>query len=42
MELLRKLVDEQGLSILMTSHDQRLYSYVDRIIKIDDGHLLTS
>ena len=42
MELLRKLVDERGLSILMTSHDQRLYSYVDRIIKIDDGHLLTN
>ena len=40
MELLRKLADERGLSILMTSHDQRLYSYVDRIIQIDDGRLL--
>jgi len=42
MELLKKLVDEQGLSILMTSHDQRLYRYANRIIKIDDGRLLTA
>jgi len=39
MELLKKLVEERGLSILMTSHDQRLYGYADRIIKIDDGRL---
>ena len=42
MELLKKLVDERGLSILMTSHDQRLYKYADRIIKIDDGRLINS
>jgi putative ABC transport system ATP-binding protein len=42
MELLRELVDTQGLSILMTSHDQRLYCYADKIIKIDDGCLLDS
>lgn len=40
MELLKNLVKERGLSILMTSHDQRLYGYADRIIKIDDGRLL--
>jgi len=40
MELLRKLVREQGLSILMTSHDQRLYQYADKIIRIDNGRLL--
>lgn len=42
MELLKKLVEERGLSILMTSHDQRLYGYADRIIKIDDGRLINS
>jgi putative ABC transport system ATP-binding protein len=42
MELLKKLVQERGLSILMTSHDQRLYGYADRIIKIDDGRLIDS
>lgn len=42
MELLRKLVHDRGLSILMTSHDQRLYGYADRIIRIDDGRLLNS
>lgn len=40
MELLKKLVQDRGLSILMTSHDQRLYGYADRIIRIDDGRLL--
>ena len=40
MELLKKLVEDRGLSILMTSHDQRLYGYANRIIRIDDGRLL--
>lgn len=39
---LKKLVENQGLSILLTSHDQRLYRYADRILKIDDGRLLTT
>jgi putative ABC transport system ATP-binding protein len=42
MELLKKLVVERGLSILMTSHDQRVYRYADRIIRIDDGRLINS
>lgn len=42
MELLKNLVDVRGLSILMTSHDQRLYGYADRILRIDDGRLLAS
>lgn len=42
MELLKRLVDEQGLSILMTSHDERLYRYANRIVKIDDGRLMST
>lgn len=42
MDLLKKLVAERGLSILMTSHDQRLYGYANRIIRIDDGRLIDS
>lgn len=42
MELLKKLVEERGLTILMTSHDQRLYGYANRIIRIDDGRLIDS
>lgn len=39
MELLRQLVVENQLTILMTSHDQRLLHYADRVLKIDDGSL---
>lgn len=40
MELLQLLAKEDGLSILMTSHDQRLYGYADRLVAIRDGRLL--
>jgi putative ABC transport system ATP-binding protein len=41
MEQLRVLVAEDGLSILMTSHDQRLYGYSDRVVEIRDGRLVS-
>lgn len=40
MKLFRDLVHTDGLSILMTSHDQRLHRYADRIIRISDGRLV--
>ena len=40
MQLFRELLDTDGLSILMTSHDQRLHRYADRIIKISDGRII--
>lgn len=39
MELLRSISRDRGIAILMTSHDQRLYSYADRVIRIDDGRI---
>lgn len=39
MDLLRSISTQRGIAILMTSHDQRLYSYADRVIRIDDGRL---
>jgi putative ABC transport system ATP-binding protein len=39
MDLLRRISRDRGIAILMTSHDQRLYSYADRVIRIDDGRL---
>jgi putative ABC transport system ATP-binding protein len=40
MELLHQIARERQTAILMTSHDQRLYHYADRIIKIEDGHIM--
>ena len=39
MDLLHQLVVDNDLTILMTSHDQRLLHYADRVMKIDDGKL---
>lgn len=39
IELLRKISRDRGLAILMTSHDQRLFAYADRVIRIDDGQI---
>ncbi len=39
MELLRSISKERGVAILMTSHDQRLYPYADKVIRIDDGRI---
>ena len=39
MDLLHQLVVDNDLTILMTSHDQRLLHYADRVLKIDDGKL---
>lgn len=38
MELFQKL-HEEGMSIVMITHDQRIASYADRILYLVDGHL---
>ncbi len=40
MEILRSLVDQQGITILMTTHDERLHVFADRILQINN-HKLT-
>jgi putative ABC transport system ATP-binding protein len=40
MEILRSLVDQQGISILMTTHDERLHVFADRILQIDNHRLV--
>lgn len=40
MMRLQSLAKDNGIGVLMTSHDQRLYSYADRIVAIDDGHIV--
>ena len=37
MKLFRRLVDEQGVTIIMVTHNLELVSYCDRVIKLRDG-----
>jgi putative ABC transport system ATP-binding protein len=39
MELIQKLVKEQGCSVLMVTHDNRVLDIADRIIYMEDGQL---
>ena len=37
MELFRRLVDEQGVTIIMVTHNLELVRYCDRVVKLRDG-----
>jgi len=39
VEAFRKLVDEQGVSVIMVTHNLELTKFCDRIIKLRDGKL---
>jgi putative ABC transport system ATP-binding protein len=39
VELMQKLAKEQGCTILMVTHDNRILDIADRIIYMEDGHL---
>lgn len=39
MELMQQLVKEQGCSVLMVTHDNRILDIADRIIHMEDGQL---
>jgi putative ABC transport system ATP-binding protein len=39
VELMQKLAREQGCTILMVTHDNRILDVADRIIYMEDGHL---
>ncbi len=41
VDLLKQLAIEQGSSVLMVTHDPRILDVADRIIKMEDGHLIT-
>ena len=40
IELMQQLAKEQEAAILMVTHDNRILDIADRIIRIEDGHLL--
>jgi putative ABC transport system ATP-binding protein len=39
VELMQRLAKEQGCTILMVTHDNRVLDIADRIIQMEDGHL---
>ena len=39
VELMQSLAKEQGCTILMVTHDNRILDIADRIIEMEDGHL---
>lgn len=41
VEIMQKLAKEQKSTILLVTHDSRILDIADRIIQMEDGHLLT-
>jgi len=39
MRLLRELAKEQGTTVVIVSHDERLREVADRVLWLEDGHL---
>jgi putative ABC transport system ATP-binding protein len=39
MELLRQVALAEGRSLVIVTHDQRIFGFADRIAKMDDGHV---
>jgi len=40
MELLRKIIKEKGASMIVVTHDNRIYKYADRIVHMEDGRIV--
>ncbi|BAY40889.1 heterocyst specific ABC-transporter, ATP-binding subunit DevA homolog [Nostoc sp. NIES-2111] len=40
VELMQKLAKEQGCTILLVTHDNRILDVADRIVYMEDGHLV--
>lgn len=40
VELMEKLAKEQGCTILIVTHDNRILDTADRLIELEDGHLI--
>jgi putative ABC transport system ATP-binding protein len=40
MDLLRALAKERGRAVVVVTHDHRLERYADRVVRVEDGHVL--
>lgn len=41
MELLRQIVSSQTRTVIVVTHDNRIFHFADRIVKMDDGKIFT-
>jgi putative ABC transport system ATP-binding protein len=41
MRLLRKLVTQQGKTVIIVTHDENATQYADRVIRLRDGHIIS-
>ncbi len=39
MQLLARLVEERGVTLVVVTHDDRIFPYADRILRLEDGQL---
>ena len=42
VEIMHRLAKEQGCTILIVTHDNRILDVADRIIELEDGRLINS
>jgi putative ABC transport system ATP-binding protein len=42
MDLLQELAHEQNSAVVVVTHDNRIFDYADRIVKIEDGRITAS
>jgi putative ABC transport system ATP-binding protein len=40
IELLRNIARERSAAVLVVAHDARIIPYADRVLHLDDGHLV--
>ena len=40
MQLLKKITKDEGVSMIVVTHDNRIYQYADRIAHMEDGNIL--
>jgi len=41
IELMKKLNEERGITFLFSTHDPRLLEHVQRIIRLEDGRIVS-
>jgi putative ABC transport system ATP-binding protein len=42
VDLIRGLARDQGISVLMVTHDPRILDIADRLVRMEDGQLIES
>ena len=40
LELMRRMVRERGTTVLIVTHDNRIFPFADRIARMDDGRIV--